>query len=63
MGFRIKCLREEQGMSQREFCMMIGMNQSYLAGIELGKRNPSINNIEKIIEGLGTTAEHLFLGL
>lgn len=63
LGLRIKSLREEQGMSQREFCLMIGMNQSYFAGVELGTRNPSLKNIEKIIDGLGITAEHLFLGL
>lgn len=63
LGFRIKCLREEQGMSQRDFCLMIGMNQSYFAGVELGKRNPSLKNIEKIMDGLDVTAEKLFLGL
>lgn len=50
-------------MSQRDFCLMIGMNQSYFAGVELGKRNPSLKNIEKIMDGLGVTAEKLFLGL
>lgn len=63
LGFRIKCLREEQGMSQRQFCLMINMNQSYFAGVELGKRNPSIKNIEKIMDGLGVTPEQFFKDL
>lgn len=50
-------------MSQRDFCLMINMNQSYFAGVELGKRNPSLKNIEKIMDGLDVTAEKLFLGL
>ena len=39
------------------------MDRSYYASVESGKRNISINNIEKIANGLNITLEELFKGL
>lgn len=63
MGLRIKTLREKQGMSQYDFALMTGLNRSYIGDVELGKRNPSLNNIEKIALGLDTTVGKLLNGL
>lgn len=59
-GHRIKCLRKELGMSQEKFALSIDMDRTYYASVESGKRNVSINNIEKIAKGLGVTLEELF---
>lgn len=62
-GQRIKRLRNELGISQEKFALLIDMDRTYYASIESGKRNVSINNIEKIAKGLGVTLEELFKGL
>lgn len=49
IGQLLKDLREERGWSLRELGLVVGMNKSYLGDIELGKRNPSINSLEKIV--------------
>ena len=43
--------------------MMIGMNRTYLSGVENGLRNISITNLQKIANGLGVSLEDLFRGL
>ncbi len=62
-GQRIKFLRNELGVSQEKFALLIEMDRTYYASVESGKRNVSINNIEKIAKGLGVTLEELFKGL
>lgn len=44
IGQLLKDLRDERGWSLREFGLIVGMNKTYLGDIELGKRNPTINN-------------------
>ena len=61
IGARIKMLRENSNLSQRRFAMMIGMNRTYLSGVENGLRNISI--LQKIANGLGVSLEDLFRGL
>ena len=63
IGVRIKMLRENSNLSQRRFAMMIGMNRTYLSGVENGLRNIGITNLQKIANGLGVSLEDLFRGL
>lgn len=63
LGKRIRNSRNEIGLSQEMFSNEIGMDRTYLASVELGKRNISIINIEKIAKGLGLSLEELFKGL
>lgn len=44
----------------REFGLIVGMNKTYLGDIELGKRNPTINSLEKIVAGYGLTVREFF---
>ena len=62
-GEKIKALRNSLGMSQEKFALMIDMDRTYYASVESGKRNISINNIEKIAKGFNITLEELFKGL
>lgn len=62
-GKRIKALRTELGMSQEKFALLIEMDRTYYASVESGKRNVSLNNIEKIAKGLDVTLEELFKGM
>ena len=63
LGKKIKELRIKKGLSQEKFALLIEMDRTYLASVELGKRNISIKNLEKIANGLNITLEELFKGL
>lgn len=63
VGNRIRELHNETGLSQEKFALKIGMDRTYFASIELGKRNIALKNIEKIANGLGVTLSELFEGL
>lgn len=63
LGQRIKYLRNEKGISQEKFALSIEMDRTYYASVESGKRNISINNIQKIANGLGISLEQLFKDL
>ena len=60
LGQRIKELREEAKMSQKDLAYAADLDRSYIAGIENGQRNVSIVNIEKIATALGVTLQELF---
>ena len=63
VGNRIRELRNETGLSQEKFAFKIGMDRTYFASVELGKRNIALKNIEKIANGLGVTLSELFEGI
>lgn len=60
IGQRIKELREEQGMSQKDLSYAADLDRSYIASVENGQRNISIVNIEKIAIALGVSLKELF---
>lgn len=63
IGTRIRELRKETGLSQEKFAAKIGMDRTYFASVELGKRNISIINLEKIANGLNVSLSELFINL
>ena len=63
IGNRIRELRIQTGLSQEKFAQKIGMDRTYFASVELGKRNISIVNIEKIANGLEISLSELFNGI
>lgn len=64
VGHRIRELRlERTGLSQEKFALKIGMDRTYFASVELGRRNIAIVNLEKIANGLNVTLAELFHGL
>lgn len=60
IGQLLKDLREDRGWSLRDLGMTAGMNKTYLGDIELGKRNPTVNSLEKIVAGYGLTLKEFF---
>lgn len=63
VGARIKEIRAEQGISQEKLALKADIDRTYLAGVEQGKRNPSIKSLEKIIVTLGITFHDFFEGM
>lgn len=60
LGKRIREFRQQTGLSQEKFALKIGMDRTYFASVEAGKRNIAIVNIKKIADGLGVTLSELF---
>ena len=60
-GIALKKLREKTGLSQEKFALSIGMDRTYYASVEAGKRKISLQNICKIAEGFGMSVSALFV--
>ena len=63
LGMRIRELRLKTGLSQEKFALQIGMDRTYFASVEAGRRNIAIVNIKKIADGFGVTLSELFENL
>ena len=59
-GERLRKLRKQRGWTQAEMADVLGLDRSYLAEIEEGKRNVCLLNLKVIADGLGTSMARLF---
>jgi transcriptional regulator with XRE-family HTH domain len=59
LGKAIRSAREQKGYSQERFAREANMDRSYLAAIERGEFNVSLDTIVKIAHGLHTTSAAL----
>ncbi len=62
-GGRVRELREERGISLRQFAMQINADKTFISGVERGERSATLDTIEKIAKGLGVSISELFYGL
>jgi transcriptional regulator with XRE-family HTH domain len=62
-GQRVRELRNVQGLSQEAFAAACGLDRTYISGIERGRRNVSLRNIEVIAKALGLTISELMKGI
>ena len=60
IGNRIKEIRSKKGISQEKLALKSELDRTYVAGVENGKRNPSIKSLEKIINALDTDFGNFF---
>ena len=60
VGKRIKEIREQKSISQKDLSFSADLDRSYIASIENGQRNVSIVNIEKIATALNVTLKEFF---
>ena len=63
VGLRIKDLRAINDVSQERFANKIGMDLTYLASIEVGQRNVTLQNLAKIANGFDMTLSEFFEGI
>ena len=63
VGQRIKEIRSVQGLSQEKLALKAEIDRTYLAGVEQGKRNPSLKSLEKIVTALEVDFEEFFKGM
>ncbi|MCA6941730.1 helix-turn-helix domain-containing protein [Pectobacterium polaris] len=59
-GQRVKTLRLQAGLSQEAFADKCGLDRTYISGIERGVRNPTLEVIGVIADGLGIEFKYLF---
>ena len=56
IGYTVRSLRKERGLSQSDVCRLSGIDRNSFQRIDAGSiANPSITNLIKIAEALGTT--------
>lgn len=60
VGKRIKELRNKLGISQEELGFRSGVHRTYIASLEVGKRNISIVTLEKITKALEVSLSKFF---
>ena len=60
VGKRIKQLRNGLGISQEELGFRSGVHRTYIASLEVGKRNISIATLEKIVAALEVSFSEFF---
>ncbi len=60
VGQRIKELRTKQGLSQEEFAFRCELDRTYITSLERGKRNISLENLEKIAKAFNMTLSEFF---
>ena len=60
VGKRIKELRNRLGISQEELAFRSEIHRTYIASLEVGKRNVSIETLEKIIKALEVSLSEFF---
>lgn len=58
-GKRVKELRLHNKLSQGKLAKLLDVHPTYISGIERGKRNLSLKNIEKLANSLGVAIEKL----
>ena len=62
-GRRIRELRLEREWSQEQLAERAGTHWTYVSGVERGRRNPSLNMLARLAEGLGVNLTELLDGL
>lgn len=63
LGKRVREKRNELGLSQEAFADKCKLDRTYISGIERGKRNVSLVNIEVIAKSLGISIAELMEGV
>lgn len=60
LGNKIRELRKARGYSQEQFAPICGLDRTYIAGVESGKRNITIENAQKLANALNVSMSELF---
>lgn len=63
LGMRIKYLRGERKWSQEDLALEANVNKNYICDLENGRRNPSLEILERIAIAFGMSLSELFKGI
>jgi transcriptional regulator with XRE-family HTH domain len=59
LGQNIKRIRVLRKMSQGDICRALDMDRSYMSAIESGKKNITIQQLERLAQALGVSVDKL----
>ena len=59
LGQNIKHIRLRRKMSQGDICRKLDMDRSYMSAIEGGKKNITIQQLERLAQALGVSVDKL----
>lgn len=60
-GKAIRSIRQNKKISQEELAERCGLHRTYVSDVELGKRNVSLENIDKIARALQIKKSEIFI--
>ena len=63
LGYRIRYLRQQKGMSIEALALEADINRNYLGDLERGMRNPTLIILNKIAKALDIDLPTLFEGI
>ena len=63
LGMRIRFLRQQRHWSQEDLALNANINKNYISDLENGRRNPSLEILERIAIALNISLEELFRGV
>ncbi len=52
IGENIRTYRKKKHLTQKELGELVGISNTYLSDMEIGRTNPSIKTLKKIAKGL-----------
>ncbi len=61
LAANLKARRHQSGLSQEDLALEAGLHRTFVAHVERGVRNLSIDNIEKLANALGVKAYMLLV--
>jgi len=61
-GFRVKAIREQLRLKQKEFAAELELSESYICQIEKGKANPNFEFFYRMIKRVNVNMNYLFYG-
>ena len=59
LGYRLRELREQKGLSQEKLGKLTEVTKVSVCGYELGKKTPSVNQLDRIASALEVTTDYL----
>ncbi|MBW8001995.1 MAG: helix-turn-helix transcriptional regulator [Planctomycetes bacterium] len=59
VGFNIRKIREDKGLSQEKLAALADLHRAYVGQIERGEKNIGLRNLEKIAKALKINTKDL----
>lgn len=59
LGINIKKIRTLKKMSQGDICRALDMDRGYMSAIENGKKNITIQQLERLAKALGVSVDKM----
>jgi transcriptional regulator with XRE-family HTH domain len=61
VGPAFRLLRERIEISQEELAFRAGLDRTYISGIERGRRNPSLQSMQRVAAELNLSLDQVFI--